>query len=350
MKIAVIGGGIFGVTAALILSTNHSVELFEKNSDILMAASGSNQYRVHRGYHYPRSKDTVIGIINSEQSFQNMFGSSVEDNYEHYYCISKNDSLTSPQQFLDFCNEFNLDFEKSEVSCVNKKSVEFCLKVKESLYDPEKLKELSWKKLKENNVIVNLNTKAEKEIFKNFDWVVICTYSNLNSLIQNHPKLQKEYQFEICEKPVVKLPESFRNKSIVIMDGPFMCIDPLVNTEMHLLCNVENEIHQTNVGLYPEIDQKYIPLLDSGIIKNPKISNYDKFIESTIPFFPEIKFAEHMGSMFTVRAVPPRVENTDARPTQVTKIDDKTISIFSGKITTCVEAANEVKKIIEKSI
>ena len=45
------------------------VELFEKNSDILKAASGSNQYRVHRGYHYPRSKDTVIGIINSEQSF-----------------------------------------------------------------------------------------------------------------------------------------------------------------------------------------------------------------------------------------------------------------------------------------
>ena len=35
MKIAVIGGGIFGVTTALILSANHSVELFEKNSDIL---------------------------------------------------------------------------------------------------------------------------------------------------------------------------------------------------------------------------------------------------------------------------------------------------------------------------
>ena len=64
-------------------------------------------------------------------------------------------------------------------------------------------------------------------------------------------------------------------------------------------------------------------------------------------FFPEIECAEHIGSMFTVRAVPPRVENTDARPTQVNKIDDKTISIFSGKITTCVEAANEVKKIID---
>ena len=164
MKIAVIGGGIFGVTAALILSTNHSVELFEKNSDILKAASGSNQYRVHRGYHYPRSKDTVMGIINSEQSFQNMYGDAIENNYEHYYCISKNDSFTSPKQFLDFCHEFNLDFEKSEISCVNNNLIELCLKVKESIYDPQKLKKLSWKKLKENNVKVNFGNTLQTSI------------------------------------------------------------------------------------------------------------------------------------------------------------------------------------------
>ena len=347
MKIAVIGGGIFGVTTALTLAQKYSVQLFEKNSDILQAASGSNQYRVHRGYHYPRSKDTVLGIIKSESSFNDVYGDAIEKNFEHYYCISKENSLTSPKQFLDFCNEFGLNFIKSKVSCVNDDSVEFCLKVEESLYDPQKLKELVWKKLKQNDVEVNLNTKANDEIFKNFDWVIICTYSNLNSLIQNHPELQQEYQFELCEKPVVKLPESFRNKSIVIMDGPFMCIDPLANTDFHLLCNVVNEIHQTNVGIHPKIDEKYLPLLDRGIIKNPPITNYDKFIQSSIPFFPEIELAEHIGSMFTIRAVPPRVENTDARPTQVIQIDKKIISIYSGKVITCVEAANEVKRIIE---
>ncbi len=65
MKIAVIGGGIFGITTAVILGNEHNVELFEKNDDILKSASGSNQYRVHRGYHYPRSAETVIGIIKS---------------------------------------------------------------------------------------------------------------------------------------------------------------------------------------------------------------------------------------------------------------------------------------------
>ena len=54
------------------------------------------------------------------------------------------------------------------------------------------------------------------------------------------------------------------------MDGPFMCIDPLPNTDYHLLCNVVHEIHQTNIGKYPTIDKKYIPLLNKGIVKNPE--------------------------------------------------------------------------------
>ena len=349
MKIAVIGGGIFGITTAITMSNNHSVDLYEKNSDILQSASGSNQYRVHRGYHYPRSKDTVLGIMNSENSFQNLYGEAIESGYEHYYCISKHDSLTSPKEFLDFCNEFKLEFTESRISCVNNNAIEFCLQVKESLYDPQKLKKLSWDKLKNNNVNVHLNTKVDEQIFKNFDWIVVCTYANLNSLINFSPESQKEYQFELCEKPVVKLPNSFKNKSIVIMDGPFMCIDPLANTDYHLLCNVVNEIHQTHVGILPKFDEKYIPYIDSGIIKNPKITNFSKFLESSIPFFPEIEKAQHIGSMFTIRAVPPRVENTDARPTIVKKINDKTISIFSGKITTCVEAAKEVEVIIDKN-
>lgn len=349
MKIAVIGGGIFGITTALTMSNNHSVDLFEKNSDILQSASGSNQYRVHRGYHYPRSKDTVLGIMNSENSFQNLYGEAIENDYEHYYCISKHDSLTSPKEFLDFCNEFKLEFIESDISCVNNDEIEFCLRVKESLYDPQKLKQLSWNKLKENDVNVHLNTKADEKIFKNFDWIIVCTYANLNSLINFSPKSQQEYQFELCEKPVVKLPDSFKNKSIVIMDGPFMCIDPLANTDYHLLCNVVNEIHQTHIGILPKFDKKYSSYIDSGIIKNPEITNFSKFLESSIPFFPEIKKAEHIGSMFTIRAVPPRVENTDARPTIVKKINENTISIFSGKITTCVEAAKEVQVIIDKN-
>ena len=52
--------------------------------------------------------------------------------------------------------------------------------------------------------------------------------------------------------------------------------------------------------------------------------------------------------MFTIRAVPPRVENTDARPTIVKRINKKIITVFSGKITTCVESAKQVEDMILK--
>ena len=73
MKIAVIGGGIFGVTTAIRLAKNHHVDLYEKNSDILQSASGINQYRLHRGYHYPRSNETALSSLKSEILFKKEF-------------------------------------------------------------------------------------------------------------------------------------------------------------------------------------------------------------------------------------------------------------------------------------
>ena len=349
MNIAVIGGGIFGIAAAIILGNDHDVQLFEKNDDILKSASGSNQYRVHRGYHYPRSPETVTGIIKSENSFKEIFSEAIVNDYEHFYCISKKNSLTSSEQFINFCNKYKLKIEKTEINCVNKNAIDLCVRVNESVYDPKILKNLSLKLLNQNNVKINLNTNATDRILNKFDKIVVCTYANLNSFLQKFPNSQHEYQFELCEKPVVKLPDSFKNKSVVIMDGPFMCIDPLANTDFHLLCNVQHEIHQTSIGKFHEIGKKYEHLLDNGIIKNPDHTNYDKFIESTLEYFPEIKSAEYVGSMFTIRAVPPRAEDTDERPTLVTKVNEKIISIFSGKITTCVEAAKEAEKIIQET-
>ena len=46
--------------------------------------------------------------------------------------------------------------------------------------------------------------------------------------------------------------------------------------------------------------------------------------------------------MFTVRAVFPDTDDTDARPTVISNIDEKIVNVFSGKIDTCVVVANEI--------
>ena len=140
MKIGIVGGGIFGVTIANRLAKSHKVEIFEKNDDILKAASDVNQCRVHRGYHYPRSDTTTNEVLESEEDFINEYKDAIMTNTENYYCISKFDSHVSSEEYVKFCKRHNLEYTKINLDLVDKNSIDVCLKVKEYLFDHEILK------------------------------------------------------------------------------------------------------------------------------------------------------------------------------------------------------------------
>ena len=344
-KIAVIGGGIFGCTTAWKLAKEgYDVTLYEKNDDIISQASYVNQYRLHRGYHYPRSKETATSSQWGEHSFLQEYGDAiVNGDIEHYYAIAKEDSLVSAEEYKNFLIDLKLKYQEEELDLINKDVVDLTVKVDELLFDPNKLKKICWDKLKQYNVDVMLDTEYISSL-KNYDYVINSTYANLNQLTPEDK--QRDFQFELCEKPVIKLPKQYKNKSVVIMDGPFMCIDPLGDTDYHVMGNVVHAIHSTNVGRFPEYDLKFDELLNKGIVKNPSITNIDKFVESAKKFFIDIDKLEHIGSMYTFRTVLPNKDKDDARPTLVGKIDDKTFTIFSGKIGTCVTAAEEILEYI----
>jgi hypothetical protein len=338
-KCAVIGGGIYGITTATKLRTiGYEVDLFEKENGILQAASGINQYRVHRGYHYPRSLDTIKSCKNNESSFLKYYNQSIiNGNIEHYYSIAKEDSLTTPENYLKVLDEAELEWDIVEAL----PNCDLTIKVKEKLYDPNVLKNICKERIYGNGINLKLNSKITSEL-KGYQYRVHSTYASLNDLTQN----TKDYQFELCEKPILKLPPKYKNKSIVVMDGPFMCFDPLGNTEYHLGGNVVHAIHVRNIGKKPEIPSVYKKYLNKGIIKSPKYTNIDRFIESAKKFFPDIEKSTHIGSMYTVRTVLPNKDNTDERPTIVTKQDNNFV-LFSGKIGNCIDAAEQIIKIIK---
>src|SRR3989344_62295 len=350
-NIAVVGGGIFGVTTAIKLAkSGHKVYLFEKENDILQAASGINQYRLHRGHHYPRSKETTLSSLNPEPKFRKEYAGAIINSNDHYYCIAKEKSLTSAEDYLKFCQDHNLEHVVEHPEVVQKNKIELSVKVKEGLMDPGRLRALCWEKLRDSGVKVILKTEVSSAQLKHYDFVVICTYAAINSLLIDYPYAQKDYQFELCEKPVLKLSKNFYKKSIVVMDGPFMCIDPLADTGFHVMGNVVHAIHQTNIGKHAVVELKYVPLLNRGIVHNPSVTNIKKFIESAVEFMPEIKKSEHVGSMFTIRTVLPYQDKTDARPTLVEAIDDRTFVVFSGKLSNCVDAAGKVSGMIDNSL
>jgi hypothetical protein len=340
-KCAVVGAGIYGITAATKLRTaGYKVDLYDSEDDILKKASGINQYRIHRGYHYPRSPETIESCKSNEESFIKYYNQSiVNNNIKHYYSIASEESLVTPQEYLTVLDKAKLDWKIVETL----PNCDLTIEVEEKLYDPHMLSKICHERIKGNGINLILNTSVEK--LKGYNYVVYATYASLNNFTDN----EEDYQFELCEKPVLKLPSIYQNKSIVIMDGPFMCFDPLADTGYHLGGNVVHAIHASNIGKTPKIPPVYEEYLNKGIVKKPKYTNIDRFIESAKKFFPEIEDSEYIGSMYTIRTVLPYKDDTDERPTIVTKRGNDFI-LFSSKIGNCVDSSEEILNIIKNEV
>jgi len=248
--------------------------------------------------------------------------------------------LISGNEYIQFLNDIGLSYDK----VLPFRNCDLTISAKEELFDPKILKQYLIDDLSLYNVELKLNHKTNKNEFSDFDYIVISTYSKINELVDN----KREYQFEVCEKPVVKLPDEYKNKSIVVMDGPFMCLDPYGNTDYHVLGNVVHAIHSTNIGYEPIVGDKFKNYLNKGIIENTKVTNIDKFIDTGKNYFDGFEDLKHIGSMYTIRTVLSNREHDDARPTIVNRESDNIFSIFSGKIVTCVDATKQLIEVIDE--
>ncbi len=335
----------------MLARAGYQVDLFEASDDIMKAASGINQYRMHRGYHYPRSAETITSCRETAGTFEDEYSGAIISHHDHYYGIAKEGSFLSGQEYLAVIAEHDLPYEVGTPSHINPDSVDVVIKAEENLYDPYKIKSLVEVRLREVGVKVHLNQKIESiDELANYNQIVVATYALSNSVFGNKPEFQREYQYEVCEKVVVEIPEGMERVSTVIMDGPFTCFDPLGDTGNAVMGHVVHAIHHTNIGYEPEVPEQIKPYLNQGVIENPVVTNIDKFLESASLYMPKLKNAKHVGSMFTIRTVLPRVDDTDTRPTIVNVVDDRVITIYSGKVGNSVKAANEVLAMINARV
>lgn|SRR3989338_4220723 len=350
--IAIIGGGFFGATVAYVLAeAGYPVTLFEKHDDLLQAASGINQFRLHRGYHYPRSAETARECAEAEQIFLEEFPGLVSFENDHYYCIAREGSKISPEDFRAFCDAVGLEYEEAHSPVVNRKEILWSVKVREGLVRIDAARCYLRERLEHLGVALRFNTLATEELLRPFSKVVVCTYASNNQVLRTllHDEHIQEYQYELCEKIVLELPTEFQHQSVVIMDGPFMCVDPFCDTPYHLMGNVVHAIHRSSVGAYPEIPTHLAQFINRGLVNKPPHSNFRHFIKSASQYFPHVYAARHVGSMYTIRTVLPNLDHSDARPTIVEPLSERVIRVFSGKIGNCVLAAWQVRRLITKS-
>ena len=87
-RVAVVGGGIYGVVIAeAVALAGCIVDLWERRDDLLAEASGQNAFRLHRGYMYS-DRDTIAGLAASAARFDREFDGAIVRDVRHHYAVA----------------------------------------------------------------------------------------------------------------------------------------------------------------------------------------------------------------------------------------------------------------------
>ncbi len=342
-KIAVAGAGIYGTSIAIRLAEQgHQVTLFDPLG-VLQAATVINQYRIHSGYHYPRSPETILETLEARSEFQKTFAQAIVKNSHHFYAIPHEGSVTSPDLFESVMSRFGIPYEPVRPDWMSFDFIDKCYAVDEHIYDPDVLRRLIIERIEQ------LRIPLERRAFLpsmrgEYDTVVWATYG-----LGHSRGIFKAAKYQVAEKILIELPAKLRGISLVIVDGPFTAFDPYGSSHRSLFGSAKNTNHWTTTSATEPIPEPYASLLNRPNWEPFESSRFDAMRRDSALGVPASIDAKYLGSRFTIRVV----ENNPAEDRRTLYVQDGEpgeIHIFSGKVVSAVKAARLVcEKIAAKS-
>jgi hypothetical protein len=368
MKIAIIGGGIFGSLASIKIASKFpsvAVHLYESSPDLLKLASRVNQARLHTGMHYPRDFNTAASAYADYEKFYSEFGDALKP-IEQYYGIASKDTLTTPDDFLRLASLIKLPYKEVNPNLFFKdKKVDLLIQVPESTIETDVLRKIIKQKIYENkNISVFysseiLQIRNEREItfndeIHNYDNIISTTYaSSIKFGEMLNIKLPK-FHYQLCE---VLFGESkkLNNIGITLMDGKFWSTMPFGFSNLHTLTSVLYTPVLENSGGGLLVCQNKHSKCGKGVTEDcndcifrPKsineliINDYSKYIKEK--YFFKYKYSE-----FVLKTVLSSTKGTtEGRPSQIFSNDSNNNHIiFSGKIGSVVTTIEDLLARIE---
>jgi FAD dependent oxidoreductase len=341
VRVAVAGAGIYGATVAIRLAEQgHSVRLFDPLG-ILRAASAINQYRVHAGYHYPRSLETIQETLEARAEFIRAFEPAIVRNSRHYYAIPKEGSRTPPDLYESVMKEQGLPLKACRPEWMNFDFIERCYEVNENIYDPDVLRELIETRIRELGIPYAQNefTAAMRD---DFDFVVWATYG-----LGPSGRAFKIAKFQVAEKMLIELPAPLQHVALVVVDGPFTAFDPYGSSGRSLFGSAKNTNHWTTTNPDEPIPEPYAGILNEPEFRPVPFTRFEAMRADCCDSIPGAKNATYLGSRFTIRVVEDAPES-DRRILYLKETAPREIHIFSGKVVSAVKAARLVCERISR--
>lgn len=328
MKIAIVGGGFYGTFLAYKLQNSHQVSLFESDNDLMTKSALLNQCRLHQGFHYPRSPETIKQTGIGYFKFLDDFDKYTKKIDQNIYAIRKEPVGTFDLLKKNLNQEINYQQVSPPDLLRNKEEYTHFIQVDEKLILLDQLKDFLKRSLRAD---VHLNSEVmaidcqtgeleyngKKEIF---DLVINTTYTNPN-LGLNGSK-QFRFSYELAAMVCVDIP-SLKSFAITIIDGEFVSLYP----------NYEHHFTISSVTHTPFFKTK-----DQQEFQKALRAKEDLFKENDV----QNKILDHASALlelppFKIKKVwiAPKVKIdpnvNDYRAGEI-KIDQKVISVFCAKL------------------
>ena len=353
MRIAILGAGIFGISAAIKLSIfkKYKIDIFDRSNSILQGATYANHNRHHYGFHYPRSQKTIDEINSSKDEFEFYYGQAIYFDFDNFYAISNN-SKVSKFNYERFMKKNNLHYRKIKISpkLFNQKKISSVYQVNEGIYDYKVLSNITKKRIKNNfNIFLNHNlvstnyknktysltfSKGKNKYTKKYDFVINATYSNINKILDLFRIQNKTYEYNLQQLSIISF-KKLKKTGITVMDGNYPSFLPITGTNKYLFA------HVIKSQLIKEVSN-YNLFNNINFIKD----NYENILNESRKFLPILNSSTYHGSMFVNRVV--KKNKNDDRLSDVIYHKKNFISILGGKIVTCEKTSTEIAKYINK--
>ncbi len=340
----IIGGGFFGISLALFLSTvTKNILLIEKENSFMKRASKNNQARVHSGFHYPRSALTAVKSLMLKNKFANDFPESIIDDFQMIYAITKHNSKVSSKRFYRMFSDMKAPISKSNRSDLfNMDLIDEIFECTEYAFDYKNLKDNLNARIESSGIEVKFETEVkriiddeniahvivENDICFNCNHIFNITYGNINNLLSRSKIKKLDIKNELVELAIIQPPSDLNNLGITVMDGPFFSTMPFPSGNSYTLTHVRHSLHKT----WLPTDDKYNAYDD--LSEHYKKSKFNFMIKDSQRFLPSMKNAKYIESLYEIKSVLLRNEINDGRPILYHRksSNSRITSVLGGKI------------------
>ncbi|MFF3263896.1 FAD-dependent oxidoreductase [Streptomyces sp. NPDC002932] len=358
--VAVIGGGVFGSLAALRLAgQGHHVTVLERNKELLAGASFNNGNRLHLGFHYPRDRATAEQCMRGYRRFREEFADCIVSGFPNGYFIAGEGSAVTPQEYLDFCDAVGLAYRRVEPAhCVPPVTgTSLGLLTDEAVIDCARLRDTLSERLRASSATVRFATDV-RTVERHegrytlgtgdgsvgvFDTVVNCSFSDINRLSRQlgHEAPPRQYEYTA----VFVIDWDHPPVGVTVMDGRFTTLLPFGASGRFLLYHVEHSVvERVTAGVAPEHWRDPAQVLGDRTAQERR---FGQALAEAVRFIPDLRTARLHDILHGPRVVLAGRDDTDARPSEVSRLGPGYLTVFSGKLDHSVWAADEVVRLVE---